>query len=219
MYERFNPFSQGSGVLLRILDPQGKPYKIYKYNGEYLYHVEIAEKLLAAMQADNEAASSRIEKYTERSSHRRGRSLPEDMDANYGGASFPRHLQGLPEFDHEPPGPWFKMHPVQMHEISYGTLCQLFLISKGRQREESKFVRTVCTGASITPGSSGKGAHVALPPFPERRVSTQKSNPNRSNGCRSTADQGHRGDPGDSSTDLLVAQISSPQAIRSHGPA
>ena len=31
-----------------------KTFKIYKYRGEYLYHISLAEKLLACMQADVE---------------------------------------------------------------------------------------------------------------------------------------------------------------------
>ena len=42
---------------------KGKTYKIYKYNGEFLYHQKLAEKLLACRQIRKKGIF-RIEKYT-----------------------------------------------------------------------------------------------------------------------------------------------------------
>jgi hypothetical protein len=42
---------------------EGKDYKIYKYEGQYLYDQRLANKLLACMQSDVEKKVFRIEKY------------------------------------------------------------------------------------------------------------------------------------------------------------
>ena len=103
---------------------KGKPYKIYRYNGEYLYHKKLAEKLLACMQADEEGGFFRIEKYT--------REVPTDVipylnkwielqEAHLSPATYKDYLNSV----NNHLVPWFKKHPLNVHEIRYDTLCQL----------------------------------------------------------------------------------------------
>jgi hypothetical protein len=47
-------FRKDRGYYYVAWTDKGKRHKIYKYNGEYLYHKKVAEKLLACMQADVE---------------------------------------------------------------------------------------------------------------------------------------------------------------------
>ena len=87
-------------------------YKIYKYNGEKIYHPEMAEKLLCAMQADEESGFFRIEKYT--------KEVPTDVipylrkwmgveKANLSPATYKDYLNSI----NNHLIPWFKKHPVQ----------------------------------------------------------------------------------------------------------
>jgi integrase len=145
---------------------KGKPYKIYKYNGEYLYHEKLAEKLLACMQADEEGGFFRIEKYT--------REVPTDVipylrswiklqEAHLSPATYRDYLNSI----NNHLIPWFKKHPVNVHEIRYDTLCQL--LTDIKREGKGKLNVMYCLRRCLD--YAWKSSRIiALPPFPEKRL-------------------------------------------------
>lgn len=145
---------------------KGKPYKIYRYNGEYLYHKKLAEKLLACMQADEEGGFFRIEKYT--------REVPTDVipylnkwielqEAHLSPATYKDYLNSV----NNHLIPWFKKHPLNVHEIRYDTLCQLLadINREGKGKLNVMYCLRRCLDYAWK-----SGRILALPPFPEKRL-------------------------------------------------
>jgi len=141
-----------------------KVYKIYKYNGEFLYHKKLAEKLLACMQADFEKGIFRIEKYT--------REIPTDV--------IPFMWQWLEdEKDHLTPAtikdyensirnhlePWFTENPYQLHDLQYDVLCKL--MSGINRAGKGKLNVMYCLRRCLEYAKKSNKIHV-LPTFPEK---------------------------------------------------
>jgi len=143
---------------------KGKRYKIYQYSGEKIYHRKIAEKLLACMQADEEGGFFRIEKYT--------KEVPTDVipylkkwleaeKANLSPATYKDYLNSI----NNHLTPWFKEHPVQLHEIRYDTLCQL--LGDIKRSGKGKLNVMYCLHRCLD--YAWKSERIPLmPPFPER---------------------------------------------------
>ena len=97
---------------------KGKQYKIYKYNGEYIYHKKIAEKLLACLQADVEKGIFRIEKYTKEIPSNIIPYLTDWLESQkplLSPATYKDYLNSIKNHLI----PWFEKHPYQLHEIQY----------------------------------------------------------------------------------------------------
>ncbi len=143
---------------------KGKRYKIYRYNGQKIYHTEIAEKLLSCMQADVEHGFFRIEKYT--------KETPTDVTpylkkwlsaekANLSPATYKDYLNSITNHL----VPWFTKHPIQLHEIRYDTLCQL--LGDIKRTGKGKLNVMYCLHRCLD--YAWKSARIPfMPPFPER---------------------------------------------------
>jgi integrase len=143
---------------------KGKRYKIYRYNGEKIYHPEIAKKLVCAMQWDVEHGFFRIEKYT--------KETPTDVmpymkkwlgaeKANLSPATYKDYLNSITNHL----VPWFKVHPVQLHEIRYDTLCQL--LGDIKRTGKGKLNVIYCLHRCLD--YAWKSGRIPfMPPFPER---------------------------------------------------
>jgi hypothetical protein len=191
---------------------KGKRYKIYRYNGEKIYHPEIAKKLVCAMQWDVEHGFFRIEKYT--------KETPTDVmpymkkwlgaeKANLSPATYKDYLNSITNHL----VPWFKVHPVQLHEIRYDTLCQL--LGDIKRTGKGKLNVIYCLHRCLDYEVRAHPLHAAFP----GKIEIQHRRCRNRMAAGSEADQGHRGDSGRASTHILVAQTSFSPAIRSHGPA
>ncbi len=99
---------------------KGKRYKIYRYNGEKIYHPDIAKKLVCAMQWDVEHGFFRIEKYT--------KETPTDVmpymkkwlgaeKANLSPATYKDYLNSITNHL----VPWFKVHCTRCNCTKSGT--------------------------------------------------------------------------------------------------
>jgi len=143
---------------------KGKLYKIYKYNGEFLYHKKLAEKLLACMQADVEKEIFRIEKYT--------REIPtnvvpylkewiESQKPHISPATYKDYLNSIKNHLI----PWFEENPYQLHEIQYDVLCHLMgdIKRTGKGKMNVMYCLHKCLDFAWK-----SGRIVAMPPFPEK---------------------------------------------------
>lgn len=143
---------------------KGKRYKIYKYHGLKVYHPEIADKLLCCMQADVESGFFRIEKYT--------KEVPTDVTpylkkwlgaekSNLSPATYKDYLNSITNHLI----PWFKVHPVQLHEIRYDTLCQL--LGDIKRAGKGKLNVMYCLHRCLD--YAWKSQRIPfMPPFPEK---------------------------------------------------
>jgi hypothetical protein len=101
-----------------------KTYKIYKYRGEYLYDIRLAEKLLACMQADVENDTFRIEKYK---GDQWTDVIPylevwlETVKATLSPATLKDYQNSIKNHL----VPFFRKNPAQLHEIQYDLLLKL----------------------------------------------------------------------------------------------
>ncbi len=145
-------------------DCKGKRYKIYKYNGEFLYHKKLAEKLLACMQADVENGIFRIEKYTKEVPTNVIPYLKEWLDYEK------QHLSPATYKDYRNSIqnhliPWFKKNPVQLHEIQYDVLCRLLGTIKrtGKGKMNVMYCLHKCLDYAWK-----SGRIQAMPAFPEK---------------------------------------------------
>ncbi len=146
----------------------GKRYKIYRYNGELLYNIKVAEKLLACMQADVEKGIFRIERYTkevptdiipylEEWLTGQEKRVPESLSpATYKDYrnSIYKHLI-----------PWFTKNPYQLHELQYDILCKLLTGIK-RSGKGKRNVMYCLHSCLLVAQKSNR--IVAVPPFPEK---------------------------------------------------
>jgi len=142
----------------------GKRYKIYKYNGEYLYHKKVAEKLLACMQADVEKGFFRIEKYT--------KEVPtnvipylnewvEEEKPHLSPAAYKDYLNSIKNHLI----PWFERNPYQLHEIQYDVLCRL--LGDIKRAGKGKMNVIYCLHKCLD-FAWKSGRIQAMPPFPEK---------------------------------------------------
>jgi len=143
---------------------KGKRYKLYKYNGELMYHEKIAQKLLSCMQADEEKGIFRIEKYT--------REVPTDvipyLHEWLEGTKV--HLSPATCKDYQNSiknhlVPWFGKNPIQLHEIQYDVLCRLLgdIKRAGKGKMNVMYCLHKCLDFAWK-----SGRIFAMPPFPEK---------------------------------------------------
>ena len=141
-----------------------KTFKIYKYRGEYLYHISLAKKLLACMQADVENGTFRIEKYT---GDRWTDVTPyledwlETVRPTLSPATFKDYRNSIKNHLI----PFFHKYQVQLHEIQYDVLLKLlnFIPRSGKGKTNVMYCLHRCL---VHAWRSGRIA--AIPPFPEK---------------------------------------------------
>jgi len=139
-------------------------YKIYKYNGEYIYHRKIAEKLIACMQADVEKGIFRIEKYTNEAPTD---VIPylwkwlESQQPHISPATYKDYLNSIKNHL----VPWFDINPYQLHEIRYDVLCRLLggIKRSGKGKMNVMYCLHRCLDFAWK-----SGRIQAMPPFPEK---------------------------------------------------
>jgi len=146
---------------------QQKPVKIYRYKGEYMYDIKIAEKLLALMQSDTENGTFRIEKYTGLGWTDTVPYLHEWLEAirptiqiatyNDYKSSLKNHLE-----------PFFKKPPYyQLHEIQYDVLIKL--LNSIDREGKGKLNVLMCLHACLKYAWKSRRIR-EVPPFPERKL-------------------------------------------------
>ena len=141
-----------------------KTYKIYKYRGEYLYDIRLAEKLLACMQADVENGTFRIEKYK---GDQWTDVIPylevwlETIKATLSPATLKDYQNSIKNHL----TPYFQENPVQLHEIQYDVLLKLlnFISRSGKGKANVMYCLHRCL---VYAWRSGRIS--AMPSFPER---------------------------------------------------
>jgi hypothetical protein len=141
---------------------EGKDYKIYKYEGQYLYDQRLANKLLACMQSDVEKKVFRIEKY-----------LYQAVDVA------PYLRTWLKEQKHLSPAtykdyqnsidnhlvPWFEKNRLMLHEIQYDVLGRLVndIKREGKGKQNVMYCLHKCLDSAWK-----SGRIQSIPPFPEK---------------------------------------------------
>ena len=143
---------------------KGKQYKIYKYNGEQIYHKKIAEKLLACLQADVENGIFRIEKYTKEIPSNIIPYLTDWLESQrplLSPATYKDYLNSIKNHLI----PWFEKHPYQLHEIQYDVLCCLLgdIQRTGKGKMNVLYCLHKCLDFAWK-----SGRIQAMPPFPEK---------------------------------------------------
>ena len=142
-----------------------KTYKIYKYRGEYLYDIRLAEKLLACMQADVENGTFRIEKYT---GDRWTDVIPylnewlETVEPTLSPATFKDYRNSIDNHLTL----FFRQNPVQLHEIQYDLLLKLlnYMPRSGKGKANVMYCLHRCL---IIAKRSGRIQE--MPSFPEKK--------------------------------------------------
>ncbi|MGD0821576.1 MAG: tyrosine-type recombinase/integrase [Desulfomonilia bacterium] len=164
---------------------QGKVYKITKYPGEkepmYQRHpkkdhdigYKKAEKLRALMQGDEERGIFRIEKFI-------GEHLTdiipylenwlEDRRPNLTPGGYIKYRTAVRNYLI----PFFKEHPVMLHEIRYDTLVRLLNWVKGSGKHKKNVVDTLRCCLRYAWKSE---RILAIPPFPEKHLYDIRSKP------------------------------------------
>jgi len=143
---------------------KGKRYKISTYKGQRLYSRKLAEKLLATMQADEEAGVFRIEKYTK---ERPTDVIPylwqwlEAVKPTLKPATYKDYRNSIANHL----VPFFKQHPFDLHEIQYDVL--MMLLASIKRSGKGKMNVMYCLRACLD-YAWRSGKIVAVPPFPKR---------------------------------------------------
>jgi integrase len=141
-----------------------KTYKIYKYRGEYLYDIRLAEKLLACMQADVENDTFRIEKYK---GDQWTDVIPylevwlETVKATLSPATLKDYQNSIKNHL----VPFFRKNPAQLHEIQYDLLLKLlnFIPRSGKGKANVMYCLHRCL---VFAWRSGRIPEI--PAFPEK---------------------------------------------------
>jgi len=140
-----------------------KQYKVSRYKGFLCRDKDMAKRLLAVMQSDEENGVFRIEKFINQTSdvvpfleewikaqtHLSPATLKDYKN------SIDNHLI-----------PWFKDHPVMLHEVLYDVLCNL--LKDINRTGKGKLNVMYCLHEAL--GYAQKaGKIMSMPPFPEKR--------------------------------------------------
>ncbi|MBE3145098.1 MAG: site-specific integrase [Planctomycetes bacterium] len=138
-------------------------YRITRYKGLICETPHMADRLLSVMRSDWENGVFRIERYL----HQETDITPFLEDWLLTQA----HLSPATRKDYENSvknhlAPWFRAHPIMLHEIQYDTLCALLNDIK-REGKGKLNVMFALHSALIHAQKSGKIA--VVPTFPERR--------------------------------------------------
>ena len=142
-----------------------KGYKIYKYNGEYLYDKRLAQKLLACMQADEEKGTFRIERYL----HQTTDVIPylktwlDTVEPHLSPATYKDYYNSI--YNHLIP--WFEPKPYNLHELQYDVLCRL--LNDIRREGKGKLNVMYCLRKCLD-FAHKSGRILTMPPFPERSM-------------------------------------------------
>jgi integrase len=140
-----------------------REYRITRYKGIICDSRRMAESLLSLMRSDDENHVFRIEKYL----HQETDVSPflEDWLITQAHLS-PATIKDYENSVKNHLKPWFKAHPVMLHEIQYDTLCALLndIKREGKGKLNTMFA---LHSALIYAQKSGKIA--VVPTFPERR--------------------------------------------------
>ena len=134
------------------------------YNGEYIYHKKIAEKLLACLQSDVENGIFRIEKYTKEIPSNVIPYLKDWVESQknlLSPATYKDYLNSVTNHL----TPWFEIHPYQLHEIQYDVLCCLLGDIKRSGKGEMNVLYCLHRCLDFAWKS---GRIQAMPPFPEK---------------------------------------------------
>jgi integrase len=142
-----------------------KGYKLYKYNGEYLYDERLARKLLACMQADEEKGTFRIERYL----HQATDVIPylkswlDIVQPHLSPATYKDYHNSI----HNHLIPWFEHNSYNLHELQYDVLCRLL---NGIRREGKGKLNVMYCLRKCLDFAHKSGRIQSMPPFPERSM-------------------------------------------------
>lgn len=142
-----------------------KNWKIYKYKGLPLYNREMAEKLLHAMQNDVENGCFRLERYTigETDVVPYLHTWLDAIETTISPATYKDYHNSIENHL----APFYKTHPISLHEIQYDNLVQL-LTSISREGK-GKLNTMMCLHRCLRYAKKS-GRIQAMPEFPERSV-------------------------------------------------
>lgn len=144
---------------------EGRGYKIYKYNGEFLYDERLAQKLLACMQADEEKGIFRIERYLYQATDVIPylKSWLEAMKPHLSPATYKDYHNSISNHL----VPWFEINNYNLHELQYDVLCRLL---NDIQREGKGKLNVMYCLRKCLDYAHKSGRIQAMPPFPERSM-------------------------------------------------
>ena len=142
-----------------------KARKIYKYKGEYMYSRKTAIKLLSLMQSRVEDGIFRIEEFTGQQ--------PTDVIlyleqwlTDIAPTLKPATLKDYSNSIKNHLIPFFKKHPIQLHEIRHDTLIQL--MSSIKRSGKGKLNVMYCLHACLDYAWRSERIPI-MPPFPKRK--------------------------------------------------
>lgn len=143
-----------------------KTFFISRYRGERIYHKKIAEKLLATMQADQEAGVFRIEKFTGELFTDVIPYLQEWLNAVRPTLT-PATVKDYENSIRNHLTPFFREHPFQLHEIQFDVL--VMLLNSINRVGKGKLNVMYCLHACLK--YAWKSRRIPeVPAFPEKRL-------------------------------------------------
>lgn len=143
-----------------------KPFFISKYRGERMYHRKVAEKLLATMQADQEAGVFRIEKYSGEQFTDVIPYMKEWLNA-VAPTLTPATLKDYQNSIRNHIEPFFREHSFQLHEIQHDIL--IMLLNSVNRSGKGKLNVMYCLHACLK--YAWKSRRIPeVPAFPEKRL-------------------------------------------------
>jgi len=144
--------------------PNKKLYKVYRYKGEYMYNLKIAEKLLALMQSDYESGTFFIEKYMQKSVSDVVPYLYEWLEIVKPKLS-PATVKDYNNTIKNHLEPFFNEHPVLLSEIRYDLLMKLMnsINRSGKGKANVMYCLHRCLDFAYR-----SGRITSIPPFPEK---------------------------------------------------
>lgn len=144
--------------------PEKKTYKIYKYKGIPCETKKLAEKLLSSMQGDVENGIFRIEKFTKETLTDTVNYLwswLNDIQHTLKPATYKDYSNSIRNYLE----PFFKEHPVQLHEIQYDLLMKL--MNSIKREGKGKMNVLYCLHACLDYAWRSQRIQ-AIPPFPKK---------------------------------------------------
>jgi len=143
---------------------EGKTHKITQYRGERMFRKELAQKLLACMQADMENGIFRLEKYTKEAPTDVVPYLWEWLDA-VGSTLKPATYKDYENSIRNHLVPFFQRNPVQLHEIQLDILTRLLnsIQRRGKGKLNTMYALHACLDFAWRSQKIP-----AMPPFPKK---------------------------------------------------